>query len=34
MACTLTTAHWCRRRKSHDGAHAAFVFSIITPETW
>lgn len=24
----------CRRTKGHDGDHAAFTFSISTPETW
>jgi hypothetical protein len=24
----------CRRIDGHDGEHAAFVFSVITPETW
>jgi hypothetical protein len=30
---TVATVH-CRRPKGHDGHHAAFVFSISTPETW
>jgi hypothetical protein len=25
---------WCTRRPGHDGEHAAFTFSISTPETW
>ena len=25
---------WCRRRPGHDGDHAAYVFSVITPEYW
>lgn len=25
---------WCRRQPHHDGDHAAYVFSIRTPESW
>lgn len=24
----------CSRRANHDGDHSAYIFSIITPETW